>query len=254
MLAARFAGLLPPMSGEEALESAALASLGSEAFALKTGNSARSALRTTRLPASRWSAGAAIRAPARYRWRTTACCSWTSCRIRPQGARSPARTARVRPRRHFARRAPGRVSGALPADRRDEPLSCGYLGHFSGKCRCTPDQVARYRHKLSGPLLDRIDISVEVCPMASNSVSTGHGVSSEHTDHVADIIQRRALTASFRRRYSGRYRSHLTGQYRHATHRYRHPTRETSKQTLQAIRPRRALPVDLRHRSQVLAL
>src|SRR5207244_9736529 len=42
------------------------------------------------------------------------------------------------------------------------PCPCGYLGHFSGKCRCTPDQVARYRHKLSGPLLDRIDIQIEV--------------------------------------------------------------------------------------------
>ena len=39
---------------------------------------------------------------------------------------------------------------------------CGYLGHFNGKCRCTPDQVARYRGKISGPLLDRIDIQIEV--------------------------------------------------------------------------------------------
>jgi magnesium chelatase family protein len=42
------------------------------------------------------------------------------------------------------------------------PCPCGYLGHFNGKCRCTPDQVARYRGKLSGPLLDRIDIQIEV--------------------------------------------------------------------------------------------
>ena len=42
------------------------------------------------------------------------------------------------------------------------PCPCGYLGHFSGKCRCTPDQVARYRAKISGPLLDRIDLNVEV--------------------------------------------------------------------------------------------
>jgi magnesium chelatase family protein len=39
---------------------------------------------------------------------------------------------------------------------------CGYLGHPNGKCRCTPDQVARYRGKLSGPLLDRIDLQIEV--------------------------------------------------------------------------------------------
>jgi magnesium chelatase family protein len=42
------------------------------------------------------------------------------------------------------------------------PCPCGYLGHFSGKCRCTPDQVARYRGRISGPLLDRIDIQIEV--------------------------------------------------------------------------------------------
>jgi magnesium chelatase family protein len=39
---------------------------------------------------------------------------------------------------------------------------CGFLGHYSGKCHCTPDQVARYRRRISGPLLDRIDIHIEV--------------------------------------------------------------------------------------------
>jgi magnesium chelatase family protein len=45
------------------------------------------------------------------------------------------------------------------------PCPCGYLGAFAatGKpCRCTPDAVARYQAKLSGPLLDRIDLQVEV--------------------------------------------------------------------------------------------
>lgn len=42
------------------------------------------------------------------------------------------------------------------------PCPCGYLGHFNGKCRCTPDQVARYRSKISAPLLDRIDVRIEV--------------------------------------------------------------------------------------------
>jgi magnesium chelatase family protein len=42
------------------------------------------------------------------------------------------------------------------------PCPCGYLGHPSGKCRCTPEQVSRYRGRISGPLLDRIDMHVEV--------------------------------------------------------------------------------------------
>jgi len=42
------------------------------------------------------------------------------------------------------------------------PCPCGYLGHTNGKCRCTPDQVARYRSRITGPLLDRIDLQIEV--------------------------------------------------------------------------------------------
>ena len=42
------------------------------------------------------------------------------------------------------------------------PCPCGYQGDASGKCRCTPDQVARYRSRLSGPLLDRIALQIEV--------------------------------------------------------------------------------------------
>ena len=42
------------------------------------------------------------------------------------------------------------------------PCPCGYLGHHNNKCRCTPDQVARYRGRISGPLLDRIDLHIEV--------------------------------------------------------------------------------------------
>jgi magnesium chelatase family protein len=42
------------------------------------------------------------------------------------------------------------------------PCPCGYLGDAFRECRCTPQQVARYRDKLSGPLRDRLDLSVEV--------------------------------------------------------------------------------------------
>jgi magnesium chelatase family protein len=42
------------------------------------------------------------------------------------------------------------------------PCPCGFFGHYANRCRCTPDQVSRYRGKVSGPLLDRIDIQIEV--------------------------------------------------------------------------------------------
>ncbi|MDD2885513.1 MAG: YifB family Mg chelatase-like AAA ATPase [Dechloromonas sp.] len=42
------------------------------------------------------------------------------------------------------------------------PCPCGFHGDSTGKCRCTPDQIARYRGRLSGPLLDRIDLLIEV--------------------------------------------------------------------------------------------
>ena len=42
------------------------------------------------------------------------------------------------------------------------PCPCGYHGDSRGRCRCTPDQILRYRSKISGPLLDRIDLQLEV--------------------------------------------------------------------------------------------
>ena len=55
-----------------------------------------------------------------------------------------------------ARRAPGRFPSRTKAS-----CPCGYLGQVAGRCRCTPDAIARYRARISGPLADRIDIKVE---------------------------------------------------------------------------------------------
>lgn len=51
------------------------------------------------------------------------------------------------------------------------PCACGFMGHSNGKCRCTPDQVARYRGKLSGPFLDRIDILIEVPALPADALA-----------------------------------------------------------------------------------
>ncbi|MBY0569914.1 MAG: YifB family Mg chelatase-like AAA ATPase [Burkholderiaceae bacterium] len=45
------------------------------------------------------------------------------------------------------------------------PCPCGYFGHSNGKCRCTPDSIARYQDKISGPLLDRIDLQIQVAAL-----------------------------------------------------------------------------------------
>ncbi|KAF3984429.1 MAG: YifB family Mg chelatase-like AAA ATPase [Methylococcales symbiont of Hymedesmia sp. n. MRB-2018] len=49
------------------------------------------------------------------------------------------------------------------------PCPCGYIGDPSGRCHCTSEQVAKYRAKISGPLLDRIDMHLEV-PRVSHQV------------------------------------------------------------------------------------
>jgi magnesium chelatase family protein len=51
------------------------------------------------------------------------------------------------------------------------PCPCGHLGNPLKACRCTPDQVNRYQGKLSGPLLDRIDVQVEVPAVSAEVLS-----------------------------------------------------------------------------------
>ena len=59
------------------------------------------------------------------------------------------------------------------------PCPCGYLGHPSKPCRCTPDSIKRYRAKISGPLLDRIDLTIEVPALtAAELISAQPGESS----------------------------------------------------------------------------
>lgn len=61
------------------------------------------------------------------------------------------------------------------------PCPCGYLGHYSNRCRCTPDQVARYRAKISGPLLDRIDLRIEVAALKQDEMLDSRRCESSRT-------------------------------------------------------------------------
>lgn len=60
------------------------------------------------------------------------------------------------------------------------PCPCGYLGDPAGRCRCTQDQISRYQHKISGPLLDRIDLFSWVPGLpAEQLMARGGGESSD---------------------------------------------------------------------------
>ena len=76
------------------------------------------------------------------------------------------------------------------------PCPCGYLGHGSGKCRCTPDQIARYRARISGPLLDRIDLQIEVPALPADALALPLD---RCTDGERSVIVRERVIAAARR-------------------------------------------------------
>lgn len=51
------------------------------------------------------------------------------------------------------------------------PCPCGYLGHPRRPCTCTPKMITKYRHRLSGPIIDRIDLTVLVSPVEVEKLS-----------------------------------------------------------------------------------
>ncbi|MCU0811293.1 MAG: YifB family Mg chelatase-like AAA ATPase [Thiobacillaceae bacterium] len=67
------------------------------------------------------------------------------------------------------------------------PCPCGYLGHPSHACRDTPDQIARYRARISGPLLDRIDIQIEVPALTEDELM--HGNAGENSAAIRDRVE-----------------------------------------------------------------
>ena len=80
------------------------------------------------------------------------------------------------------------------------PCPCGYYNHPTRKCVCSPTQVTRYLNRISGPLLDRIDIQVEITPVDYDELSdTRCGESSA-------VIRERVIRA--RRIQEERFREH----------------------------------------------
>ena len=195
MLAQRFAGLLPAMSTEEALESAAIASL------------------TGRFDMARWGQ------------RPTCSPHHTASAVALVGGGSPPRPGEISlahrgvlfldelpefPRAALeALREPlesGTITISRAAHRAEfpsrfqliaamNPCPCGYLGSALRSCRCSPDQVARYQGKLSGPLLDRIDLHIEVGALAADElINTPPGESTEAIRLRVASARERAMT------------------------------------------------------------
>jgi len=163
MLAERFPGVLPSMTDEEALASAAIQSLGSGGFDVT-----RWKRRPYRAPHHTASAVALVGGGSNPRPGEISMAMHGVLFLDElpefdrnvlEVLREPLESGRITVSR-AARQAEFPAQFQLVAAM--NPCPCGYLGHSNGKCRCTPDQVARYRNRISGPLLDRIDIQIEV--------------------------------------------------------------------------------------------
>jgi len=163
MLAARLPGLLPPMSEAEALESAAMQSLGINGF--QPGGWMQRPYRAPHHTASAVAlvGGGANPRPGEISLAHNGVLFLDELpefdRRVLEVLREPMESGRVaisRAARQVEFPARFQLIAAM------NPCHCGYLGHHSGRCRCTPDQIQRYRSKISGPLQDRIDLQIEV--------------------------------------------------------------------------------------------
>ena len=162
MLAQRFAGLLPPLTQDEALESAAVLSL-TGAFA--HGDWGRRVLRTPHHSASSAAlvGGGSPPRPGEISLAHHGVLFLDELPEFPRPAlealREPLETGRIVISR-AARQAEFPARFQLIAAM--NPCPCGHLGSPLRACRCSPDAVARYQARISGPLLDRIDLQIEV--------------------------------------------------------------------------------------------
>ena len=97
------------------------------------------------------------------------------------------------------------------------PCPCGYFNHPERECTCGPGVVQKYLSRISGPLLDRIDLHVEVTPVAFGELTSSHQYEKSETIR-ARVIQARAIQEE-------RYKS-LKGVYANA---------QISSQTLKEV-------------------
>jgi len=85
------------------------------------------------------------------------------------------------------------------------PCPCGYRGDTAGRCRCTGEQVQRYRFRISGPLLDRLDMQLEV-PRVETAMLSDTKAKGESSDRVAQRVQ---AARAIQRERQGALNAHL---------------------------------------------
>jgi len=170
MLAQRLPGILPPMTADEALESAAVLSLAGQ-FAPQ-----RWSVRVFRAPHHSASGaalvgGSGVPRPGEI---SLAHCGVLFLDELPEFdrhvlevLREPLESGRISISR-AARKVDFPARFQLVAAM--NPCPCGYLGHAVRACTCTPAAITRYQEKISGPLLDRIDLRVEVPALAESEL------------------------------------------------------------------------------------
>jgi magnesium chelatase family protein len=191
MLAQRLPGILPPMSEQEAIESAAVQSIAARGFD-----------------------------PALWKQRPYRAPHHTASAVALVGGGGIPRPGEISLAMHgvlfldelpeFERRVlevlrepleSGRITISRAANQADfparfqlvaamNPCPCGYLGHYNARCRCTPDQVARYRSRISGPLLDRIDLQIDMPALPEADLLKPSTAESSHTVRARVIAAR----------------------------------------------------------------
>ena len=185
MLAARFPGILPPMSEVEALEVAAIHSVSAAGF-----DAARWGERPYRSPhhsasGSAMVGGGALPRPGEISLAHRGVLFLDELpefdRDVLESLREPLESGKVSISR-AARQSQFPARFQLVAAM--NPCPCGHCGSPAGRCRCTPDRIARYRGRISGPLADRVDIKLEVpAPRDSDLMTPGATESSETIRH-----------------------------------------------------------------------
>jgi magnesium chelatase family protein len=211
MLAQRLPGLLPALDGDQALDVASIASVSTRGF-----NPGEYGRRPFRAPHHTASAGAIIGGGPRARPGEVSLAHRGVLFLDElpefnrrvlESLREPIETGIVAiSRASLQVEYPARFQLIAAMN----PCPCGYLGETSGRCRCAPPEIARYRARISGPLLDRIDLRVEVPALPSEEL-LGERNPAEVASTTAHAARRVKLTRELQCHRSGKLNAELSG-------------------------------------------